>query len=220
MCIGLAGAPPVTVTGVAPWAMNTQASNSPPTGMMMPNTSATSTLGIHSIMPPRAHTLNKQATPSPPPTNAPQTVDGDDSDNELPNTSTNTTAGYDKLLAYMQELSPQTDATSAQSSSSSSANTQDWTLVQAASTPTLQPTLKFHDCVFGWELGSGAFSVVRYARYVHDKTLSRSAWPEYAVKVSECICVKMGCSTCCSTSDLFFCLSGACRLSVLRRLRS
>ena len=42
--------------------------------------------------------------------------------------------------------------------------------------------LKFHDLVFGKELGNGAFSVVRYAkRIIRDRPQSR--WPEYAVKV-------------------------------------
>ena len=42
--------------------------------------------------------------------------------------------------------------------------------------------LKFHDMVFGRELGSGAFSVVRFAkRIIRDRPQSR--WPEYAVKI-------------------------------------
>lgn len=45
------------------------------------------------------------------------------------------------------------------------------------------PSLKFHQLVFGPDdLGSGAFSVVRYARTVaRDSTQSK--WPEYAVKI-------------------------------------
>ena len=42
--------------------------------------------------------------------------------------------------------------------------------------------MKFHDLVFGHELGSGAFSTVRYARHIH-RDKSKAAWPEYAVKV-------------------------------------
>ena len=42
--------------------------------------------------------------------------------------------------------------------------------------------LKFHDLVFGRELGSGAFSVVRFAkRILRDRPQSR--WPVYAVKI-------------------------------------
>lgn len=51
-----------------------------------------------------------------------------------------------------------------------------------AESPTLLPNLKFHDLVFGHELGSGAFGSVKYARLI-DKTKSRSYWPEYAVKI-------------------------------------
>ncbi len=51
-----------------------------------------------------------------------------------------------------------------------------------APTPTLLPDLMFHDLVFGHELGSGSFSVVKYAKHiVHGKPAS--VWPEYAVKV-------------------------------------
>ncbi|CAM9217990.1 unnamed protein product, partial [Ectocarpus fasciculatus] len=51
-----------------------------------------------------------------------------------------------------------------------------------APTPTLLPELKFHQLVFGKELGRGAFSIVKYARHVQPHS-SRSRWPEYAVKV-------------------------------------
>ena len=49
-------------------------------------------------------------------------------------------------------------------------------------TPTLLPDMRFHDLVFGHELGSGAFSTVRYARHIA-KGKTRSEWSEYAVKV-------------------------------------
>ena len=49
-------------------------------------------------------------------------------------------------------------------------------------TPTLLPDMRFHDLVFGHELGAGAFSTVRYARHIA-KGKTRSAWSEYAVKV-------------------------------------
>lgn len=52
-----------------------------------------------------------------------------------------------------------------------------------ADAPTLLPTLKFHQLVFVHEaLGSGAFSVVKYARAVN-KEKTQSQWAEYAVKV-------------------------------------
>ena len=57
-----------------------------------------------------------------------------------------------------------------------------WSMTQLSPTPTLLPNLKFHDLVFGQVLGSGAFSVVKYARRIVKGT-SRSGWEEYAVKV-------------------------------------
>jgi hypothetical protein len=57
-----------------------------------------------------------------------------------------------------------------------------WAVAQLSESPMLLPDLKFHDLVFGHELGSGAFSTVKYARRII-KTLTRSLWPEYAVKV-------------------------------------
>lgn len=58
----------------------------------------------------------------------------------------------------------------------------DWKAAQAASTPTLLPTLRFHDLVFGHELGKGSFGCVKYARMIV-RGKSRSDWPEYAVKI-------------------------------------
>jgi Protein kinase domain len=58
----------------------------------------------------------------------------------------------------------------------------DWRAAQAASTPTLLPTLRFHELVFGQELGKGSFGCVKYARMII-RGKSRSEWPEYAVKI-------------------------------------
>lgn len=58
-----------------------------------------------------------------------------------------------------------------------------WEVALMAESPTLLPTLKFHQLVFGHgDLGKGAFSVVRYARAI-DKEKTQSQWPEYAVKI-------------------------------------
>jgi serine/threonine protein kinase len=57
-----------------------------------------------------------------------------------------------------------------------------WAKDQMEESPTLLPDLKFHDLVFGHELGGGAFGVVRYARLI-DRTKTRSHWAEYAVKI-------------------------------------
>lgn len=58
----------------------------------------------------------------------------------------------------------------------------DWRAAQAASTPTLLPTLRFHELVFGQELGKGSFGCVKYARMII-RGKPRSEWPEYAIKI-------------------------------------
>jgi len=74
---------------------------------------------------------------------------------------------------FMTSIKPPSDAAD---------GTSLWSKSQLEETPTLLPNLKFHDLVFGHDLGSGAFSVVRYARHI-DREKTRSFWPEYAVKI-------------------------------------
>jgi len=59
-----------------------------------------------------------------------------------------------------------------------------WESRLSSETPTLMPDLKFHNLVFGRDLGVGSFSTVRYARVVRPggKTFL-SQWDEVAVKV-------------------------------------
>lgn len=79
---------------------------------------------------------------------------------------------------------------------------QEWAAALTAEAPLRLPTLKFHDLVFGRELGSGAFGVVKYAKRIvragdlpsnlsaaagagaiQQGILSRAHWPDHAVKV-------------------------------------
>jgi serine/threonine protein kinase len=89
--------------------------------------------------------------------------------------------GERALLAFMARCLPQ---------KASGSVVEDWNAVQAAETPTLLPGLRFHDLVFGRQLGEGAFSTVRYARHIQrggvsggPSSSSQSQWPEYAVKI-------------------------------------
>jgi len=89
-------------------------------------------------------------------------------------------SGRALMQAYIARCIPASSSTSAVEGKDTVA---DWNVVQASSTPTLLPNLKFHELVFhvGKPLGTGAFSVVKYARHVTPKC-SQSDWPEYAVK--------------------------------------
>ena len=55
-----------------------------------------------------------------------------------------------KMLAYMESCLPAAEEAARSSVGS-------WLAEQAAPTPTLLPSLRFHDLVFGRELGRGAF---------------------------------------------------------------
>lgn len=85
--------------------------------------------------------------------------------------------GLAHVLQYMEHCKPPGMDENEDEHASSS-----WSKAQMAETPTLLPDLKFHDLVFGQELGKGAFGVVKYARLI-DRTKTRSHWDEYAVKV-------------------------------------
>jgi serine/threonine protein kinase len=80
--------------------------------------------------------------------------------------------GLDRVLAYMKKIQPPEEEEGVSS----------WSQAQMAETPTLLPKLKFHDLVFGHDLGAGAFGNVKYARLI-ERTKTRSHWAEYAVKV-------------------------------------
>eukprot|EP00927_Polykrikos_kofoidii_P043217 TRINITY_DN37277_c0_g1_i1.p1 TRINITY_DN37277_c0_g1~~TRINITY_DN37277_c0_g1_i1.p1 ORF type:complete len:1069 (-),score=233.90 TRINITY_DN37277_c0_g1_i1:64-3270(-) len=83
--------------------------------------------------------------------------------------------GLERVREYIHRLCP--------GGSASTQTAPAWEAALTAETPTLLPTLKFHQLVFGNEaLGTGAFSVVQYARAV-DKEKTQSQWAEYAVKV-------------------------------------
>jgi len=128
--------------------------------------------------------------------------DDDDNDAETNEEAEIGSLGMSRLSAYMEACKPDQAAEAAQSA-------RGWVAAQAQATPTLLPHLKFHDLVFGHELGRGSFSVVKYARQIlkegiNDSSsnssssssgskakaekaaqarLGRSQWPEFAVKI-------------------------------------
>ncbi len=57
-----------------------------------------------------------------------------------------------------------------------------WTQQLQAAQSAMLPSLKFHDLVFGRELGLGAFGTVKYARHMQ-RNRPQASWPEYAVKI-------------------------------------
>ncbi|CAD7952132.1 unnamed protein product, partial [Amoebophrya sp. A25] len=82
------------------------------------------------------------------------------------------------MRVYIRELNPKVS------------QVRDWDDNLLSLTSTYLPTLKFHDIVYGHQdLGSGAFSTVKYGRTVV-KGRTQSEWPEYAVKVVSLATIK------------------------------
>jgi hypothetical protein len=177
--------PPLTVTGVAPWAMKGSQGSNPP--LAVTGVAPWAMKGSQG----RTTTMSRREHPSlviPGKCVAPwATKDGnslptnvtrhksDDSTKLLKETTLDkieSKSATCRVLAYMEKIKPP-DVEKGISS---------WSKTQMAESPTLLPTLKFHDLVFGHDLGEGSFGSVRYARLI-DRTKTRSHWPEFAVKV-------------------------------------
>ena len=70
--------------------------------------------------------------------------------------------GLTRILAFISKYRPKTTSASTSTSSTGTDthtdNEKSWHEIQMEPTPTLLPEMRFHDLVFGHELGSGAFS--------------------------------------------------------------
>lgn len=154
--------PPSTITGVAPWTVNLSAQS--PLNSQPPSTiTGVAPWALSSGKPPPKRS-SEQMRPR-------QAREEAHDDQTSPIMSHST--GFSYVQEYMTKIKPP---------DSNSDGISEWSRQQLAETPTLLPSLKFHDLVFGHELGSGAFSVVKYARLI-DRTKTRSSWAEYAVKI-------------------------------------
>ena len=159
--------PPLTITGVAPWAINrnTQSpSQSVPYAHKRPLPSKPPSRLLPPVNPNKLEDATIEVEKEPSSTN-----------DDINNSSSLELPASKKVRSYMEKLKPSDEQDNADGISS-------WAIAQMNESPVLLPTLKFHDLVFGQNLGTGAFSTVKYARQiVKDKT--RSKWPEYAVKI-------------------------------------
>ena len=86
-----------------------------------------------------------------------------------------------QLRLFREALAPAASAAAA--SAATATTTSDAALASTlGAEPLLLPQLNFHDLVFGRELGSGAFAVVRFARVIF-RGAPASTWPDVAIKV-------------------------------------
>jgi len=140
------GPPPVTITGIAPWAMSSQSKSS-----------SSSLVGLQSSYPTNEMKRLKEE--------------------EIQEVQRHNNTGIEIIMDYIERCLPKsTDGDTDED------GTKEWNKLQSAPTPTLIPSMRFHDLVFGKELGSGSFSTVRYARQII-REKSRDNWPEFAVKM-------------------------------------
>ena len=165
--------PPLTITGVAPWAMT---SNQPKPRRSnkigkIPSLNrigrSLETSKHDKSMPKRKGTVasipNKMTSES----------------DVLKATRCTQVEAIAAIRDFMNKLKPPASEGSDESEDGISS----WAKAQSSESPVLLHGLKFHNLVFGQDLGEGAFSTVKYARLI-SKGKTRSHWPEYAVKVS------------------------------------
>mmetsp|Transcript_22445 Transcript_22445/g.48666 ORF Transcript_22445/g.48666 Transcript_22445/m.48666 type:complete len:1063 (-) Transcript_22445:116-3304(-) len=164
--------PPLTVTGVAPWAVKKQ-SHCVPLSLTTRKTSTSNAIP----RPSKKHVSGSLGRCLPPTPDASVEVCIADADDKIINVNIlSRRAALDEVWSYMEKLKPKGDVEKCTDGISS------WAKAQMEESPVLLPNLKFHDLVFGQDLGTGAFSTVKYARRIV-KTRTRSSWPEYAVKI-------------------------------------
>jgi hypothetical protein len=151
--------PPLTVTGVAPWAMQTSSANPP--------------LEVTGVAPWAIRQGQQQTGPMSHKRGA-DSVHLEEVSEDVNENGENSwnISGVDHVLKFMERIKPAHEEEGISS----------WSKAQMAESPTYLPDLKFHDLVFGHELGRGSFGSVKYARLI-DKKKPRSQWPEYAVKI-------------------------------------
>ncbi|KAL9187078.1 hypothetical protein ACHAXT_010798 [Thalassiosira profunda] len=167
--------PPLTVTGVAPWAMKK------PSGLPPSLSSRKQPTSTAIPRPAKKHSGGSLGQPLPPITSC-GNADEESEDKAASNGEANDSeptkrTALEEVHLYMEKLKPKGEGDETSSDGISS-----WAKAQMEESPVLFPNLKFHDLVFGQELGTGAFSTVKYARRIV-KTRTRSNWPEYAVKI-------------------------------------
>eukprot|EP00929_Paragymnodinium_shiwhaense_P001759 TRINITY_DN101994_c0_g1_i1.p1 TRINITY_DN101994_c0_g1~~TRINITY_DN101994_c0_g1_i1.p1 ORF type:complete len:994 (+),score=233.48 TRINITY_DN101994_c0_g1_i1:111-3092(+) len=168
--------PPLTTTGVAPWAFQPKQKPLRPPGMP-PSAASRPPLGGERTFA-RPDDAGLSFAEEDEEAEGEEAADGVAAlpQSTAGGSSSSSRSGLERVREYMRRLCPE-------GSEQDAAGDPAWETALSAETPTLLPTLKFHQLVFGHrDLGKGAFSVVQYARTI-EKGKTQSQWAEYAVKV-------------------------------------
>lgn len=186
MSKGTSSAPPLTVTGVAPWSVMGNASRSSSKSQPPLTVTGVAPWSIPQLSKNGVDSMKTRLHKSPlPPGSLHQTIESSSSnpteDAIIKETAdgimTNAVA---KITSFMDQLKKSGSDGEEDTDTDGISN---WAKSQMAESPLLLPSLKFHDLVFGQVLGTGSFSTVKYARQIM-KGKTRSYWPEFAVKVN------------------------------------
>ena len=163
--------PPLTVTGVAPWAIKRSDANR----SNLPNSRPIQPRSSKFIAPvlERGHD-KERAVPRPKVLPIVKSERLPVSGNCVELKERSEMNGTTRIRSYMEKLKPATSEDDDESDDGISS----WAKAQTSESPVLLPDLKFHDLVFGDVLGTGAFSTVKYARQI-TKAKTRSFWPEF-----------------------------------------
>ena len=176
-----AGGGGAVVTGVAPWAVNNN-NNSNSNSNYNQKISTTEFRKKMGMPPPQPKKKAKIVE------EIEETKEEEEEEEEEP--------GLSKLKNFVDALLPihlrlrlrcSSSKIKIQSKNSNSSRT---TTVPQPPKSIINNTLKFHDVVFGQDLGKGTFSTVKFAKGIV-RTEPRSSWPNYAVKVIDSNLIKL-----------------------------
>ena len=152
--------PPLTVTGVAPWAiksnplprLNAVSTPNQNSNLVSQNMSSSGSVGKSFPRRPRMPPLERKGL-----SKAMSTDDSGDKANLQTYPEEVCTDVLSRVRDYMEKLKPACSENDGESEDGISS----WARLQARESPVLLPDLKFHDLVFGDVLGTGAFSTVK-----------------------------------------------------------
>lgn len=154
--------PPATITGVAPWALQQEPMNEG--GVTKVDSSSEMSIPEEEEQDDIVGDAVSDNASKSSPSSAKEDMDLEPVEDEKP-----AVTGFELVMEFVKKHLAESKRHTTEMNS-------------MAETPTLLPTLKFHNLVWGHDLGNGAFSQVKYAKHV-TRGMSNSEWPQYAVKI-------------------------------------
>jgi len=188
--VAAGGQPPLGVTGIAPWAVKTaQPQSGPDLSKYMavaPGAMAATSHSVRRSPLSSGGGIGAASNDMPPPARRDAVHATQQQEEEvLQQVAALKPEESSGALPGMERLAMDVAGTDAGRVAAAAAQNKEHMGVHA----TILPSVKFHDFVFGHELGRGAFSVVKYARLIRSG-FPIAQWPEYAVKTIDTALIK------------------------------